>query len=204
MRHAPWMPMSATLMMMATMFAAPMRAAQNAPPDDAPPPVTRVELREQPELAKKGKVAVYRGEADRQGVAFFLDGLGINTPVGVMLVSGDRTAPVKLAVKNDLSGAWDRYVEPDATGISQTRFRTEGPAMLLVSSTGDARPYQLLVWVGDEIRFHRAMKVPFVSAADAGASGVSWTVAGAVLGAAVIGVAVLVLARRRRTTGGAQ
>src|SRR5258706_13038578 len=82
--------------------------------DEPPPiPVTKVELVERPELAKAGKVAIYKGEADDKGVAFYIEGLSISTPVGIMVLAGDATAPMKLSVKNDLSMKWDRAVKPE-------------------------------------------------------------------------------------------
>ena len=186
--------------------------AADEPPPPTTPPVTKVELRELPEVAKKGKVAVYEGEADKQGVAFFLDGLGIATPVGMMLISGDASAPMTLRVKNDLSQDWDRTVEP-VQGVAETKFRTEGPAMALVSSPGDLKPYKLVIWVGPEIKTHKVFKAPFVTkaaydkkhpggpaAAGGGGSGGGNT-AGVIAGVAIaLGaiVGVLVLVRRGR------
>jgi len=155
--------------------------------EEQPPPVTKVELREQPDIAKVGKVAIYRGEADGKGVAFYLDGIGIGVPVGLMLVSGDSAAPMHLAVKNDLSKDWDRKVAPDESGIAQTRFRTEGPAMVLVTSSGELKPYQLLIWVGPEVKIHRFLKSPF-------GGGRSGSGGGAVIGLVVAGGVVLLIA----------
>ncbi len=166
--------------------------------EELPPPVTKVELREQPDLAKAGKVAIYKGDADKKGVAFYLEGLGIGTPVGLMLISGDAAAPMHLAVKNDLSKDWDRKVEPDESGIAQTRFRTEGPAMVLVTSSGELKPYQLLIWVGPEVKIHRFLKSPF---GGGGASGGSGTIVGLAVGGGLVLLIVLVLLVRRSKKG---
>jgi hypothetical protein len=161
-------------------------------------PVTKVELRENPALAKKGKVAIYKGEADKDGVAFYVEGLGIGVPVVAFLAS-EAGAPMTLQLKNDMSEKWERKVERDPkTGIAEARFRTEGPAMLLVTSSGPRAKYQLVVWVGPEIKMHKLIKPPFVSKAkfDKKKSGGSGT-AGIIIGIAitcvfVIGLVVLV------------
>lgn len=135
--------------------------------DEPPPvPVTTVVFAERPEIAKTGKVAMYKGVADDKGVAFYVEGLGINTPVAVMLVSGEAASPMRLALKNDLSLEWDRYVKAE-NGVAKTTFRTEGPATVLVQAPGvEKKPYQLLIWVGPEIKLHKLMKGPFIAKAE--------------------------------------
>jgi hypothetical protein len=180
--------------------------------DEPPPvPVTKVELKERPELAKQGKIALYDGEADDKGVAFYIDGLGINTPVIVMLASGDAASPMKLSLKNDLSMDWDRHVKAEA-GISTAKFRTEGPATALVQSpTAERKPYHLMIWVGPEVKVHTMMQGPFVSQADydkqhpggAASGGTGGGGSGATIGIAVaVGIVVLglifVVARRKK------
>jgi hypothetical protein len=182
--------------------------------DELPPvPVTQVELKEHPELAKNGKLAIYRGEADDKGVAFYIEGLGINNPVGIMLISGDAAAPMRLSVKNDLSQDWDKHVKAEA-GVSKLQFATEGPAMALVQSpTGDRKPYQLAIWVGPEVPLHKLMTAPFVAQADydkkhpggppggAGASGggtSSGAVVGAIAAVLVLVIVIVIVARRKK------
>jgi len=166
-------------------------------PEEQPPPVTEVELRELPNVAKVGRVATYRGEADRKGVAFYIPGLGIGNPVTVMLVSGDKAAPMRLALKNDLSADWDRKVDPDEAGVSQTRFRTEGPAMALVTSPGDLKPYQLMIWVGPEIKIHRFIKNPFHGSVAGGSGGKIAAIMAGVLALLLIVIVVVVRKKRR-------
>jgi hypothetical protein len=134
---------------------------------DEPPevPVTQVVLKEVPDVAKTGKLAVYSGQADDKGVAFYIDGLSINTPVGIVVRAGDPAAPMRLSVKNDLSRDWDRHVAAE-NGIASTKFRTEGPAMALVQGpTGEQKPYKILIWVGPEIRFDKLLPPPFMAQA---------------------------------------
>ena len=180
-----------------TADAGSLAFADQPKPEDKPPPVTKVKLRQMPAIAKTGKVAMYRGEADGKGVAFYVDGLGIGTPVGVMLLSGAKGAPMKLSVKNDLSADWDRKVDPDKDGVAQTRFRTEGPAMILVSSPGEMKPYQLIIWVGPEIKFHKYMKTPFVSQEAYDKSQGGGVLGPIIAGAALALVVVIVIMVRR-------
>jgi hypothetical protein len=187
-------------------------ASSVARAEEPPPvPVTKVELKEDPAIVPVGKVALYSGEADDKGVAFYIEGLGIANPVGIMLLSGDPAAPMKLFVKNDLSGDWDKRPK-DEGGITKIRFSTEGPAMALVtSSTPERKPYRLLIWVGPEVPFHKLMAPPFVSQEEyekrggapggaGGGGGGSNT--GAIVGACIAGVLLLlvivVVAKRKK------
>ena len=183
-------------------------SAAAARADEAPPiPVQKVELKENPALAKTGKVAIYKGEADDQGVAFYIDGLGINTPVAVMLVSGESASPMRLSLKNDLSMDWDKHVKAE-NGISSLKFRTEGPATALVQSpTHDKKPYSIAIWVGPELKVHTWMKPPFISQAEydkghPGSGGSSTTIVVAVVGGVLVLVILVALMRRKK--GGAR
>ncbi|MEO8549115.1 MAG: hypothetical protein ABI678_04060 [Kofleriaceae bacterium] len=182
--------------------------ASPAGAEEPPPvPITKVVLEERPELAKHGKVALYRGEADDQGVAFYIEGLSIATPVGVMLLSGDHAAPMNLLVKNDLSKDWDRKVKPDGS-ISKTQFTTEGPAMVLVKSpTKDKKPYELAIWVGPEVPLHKLMPSPFAGngkGTPAGGGGSGALSAVIAIGVVVGLIAILVIAMRRKARKGAR
>lgn len=127
-----------------------------------PIPTTTVALADNPALFAHGKSAVYRGVADKQGVAFVIPGLTINTAAALVLEAGDGGTPMQLQLKNDFSQGWDRTLTTDGKGIASTRFRTEGPAVALVSSSdGASRPYRLVVWVGNEIKPHTAAAPPF-------------------------------------------
>lgn len=192
-------------------FVVLVLAVGSARADEPPPvPVTKVELAEHPEIAKTGKIAIYRGEADDKGVAFFVEGLGIATPAGVMLASGDAASPMRLSVKNDLSFDWDKHPKAD-NGVTQYRFRTEGAAMFLVQSpTAERKPYQILFWVGPEIPLHKLMASPFLSQADydrkhpggpgGGGGNTGVIVAAAVGGALVVLILVAVVRRRKKVT----
>jgi hypothetical protein len=175
--------------------------------EEPPPvPVIKVELKEDPAIVPVGKVALYSGEADDKGVAFYIEGLGILNPVGIMLLSSPG-APMKLFVKNDLSADWDKKVK-DEGGISKIRFTTEGPAMALVSSsTPERKPYRLLIWVGPELPLHKLMAAPFVSQEEyekrnPGGAGGGGSNAGVIVAAVIGGVLLLlivvVVAKRKK------
>lgn len=190
------------------MIGAILAVSSLARADEPPPiPVTKVELAERPEIAKTGKIALYKGEADDKGVAFYIDGLGINTPVTIVLTSGEAASPMRLSVKNDLSPDWDRHVKAD-NGISTARFRTEGPAMALVQSpSADRKPYHVAIWVGPELKLHQLIAPPFVSQAEydkghpgggGGGGGSSTGVIVGVIGTVVILIVVGALVLRRK------
>ena len=189
-------------------IAGPARA------DEPPPvPVTQVVLKEAPDVVKTGKFAVYTGEADDKGVAFYIDGLGINTPVAIVVTSVEPDSPMRLSVKNDLSRDWDLKVAPEG-GVATTKFRTEGPAMALVQApTADKKPYKIAIWVGPEIRFDKLLPPPFMRQADydkkhpdgpAKAGGASSGNTGAVIAvvaAVALIVVVIVVVRRKKGAG---
>jgi hypothetical protein len=180
-------------------------SAGSARADEPPPiPVTKVELQERPDFAKSGKVAVYKGEADDKGVAFYIDGLSISTPVGILLLSGDAAAPMRLSVKNDLSPKWDRELKPEGA-LVKTQFTTEGPAMALVrSSSSERKPYTIVIWVGHEIPLHKLMAAPFVTQAKYDAkhgavgSSSSTTVVVVVAVVVVLGLLLVIAIRRKK------
>ena len=193
---------------MVRVFVVLVLAVGSARADEPPPvPVTKVELAEHPEIAKTGKLAIYRGEADDKGVAFFVEGLGIATPAGVMLASGDAASPMRLSVKNDLSFDWDKHPKAD-NGITKYQFRTEGAAMFLVQSpTAERKPYQIMFWVGPEIPIHKLMASPFVSQGDydrkhpggpGGGGGSTGIIVVAIVGGAVLALILIAVLRRNK------
>lgn len=192
-RHAPSLPVLATVLLLAA-----LPWAVSAADGPAIPTIT-VALDEQRALFEHGRSAVYHGVADEQGVAFIIPGLTINTAAALVLQAGNGDAPMRLQLKNDFSGDWDRSLDTGGSGALLTRFRTEGPAVALVSSVaGNAQPYRLVVWVGSELKPHTAAPPPFVSHEQyRGGSdgGWRWLVAAAALGVLAAGA---VWMRRRR------
>lgn len=193
-RHAPRLSALAAAMLLSALPCAPGAAA-----DQAAIPTVTVALAEQRGLFEHGRSAVYRGVADEQGVAFVIPALTINTAAALVLQAGETGAPMRLQLKNDFSEDWDRSLDTGREGALLTRFRTEGPAVALVSSVaGGPQPYRLVVWVGSEIKPHTAAAPPFVSPGqyDGERGGWRWLVAAvAVLGLLAAGATWL---RRRR------
>lgn len=169
-------------------------------PQKKPVPLLNVQLKEMPKLFKSGKAGFYKGQADEEGIKFFIPGTNIMTPVMIGLESSDPAAKLTLQVKNDYSTDWDRTVVTDSTGAVTTRFRTEGPAVAWVRSDGGRKPYRLVVWVGPEVKVHRLMPPPFVSNEEyerlQGASS-AWKYVVPALGLLAFAVMAVVLRRRR-------
>ena len=137
-RHAPRLSALAAAMLLSALPCAPGAAA-----DQAAIPTVTVALAEQRGLFEHGRSAVYRGVADEQGVAFVIPALTINTAAALVLQAGETGAPMRLQLKNDFSEDWDRSLDTGREGALLTRFRTEGPAVALVSSVArrpTARP----------------------------------------------------------------
>lgn len=127
------------------------------------PPLTEVKLQEHRKLFEVGKSAFYRGEADEVGVAFYIKGLGINTPVAMVLEASNPSSAMTLQLMNDYSQNWDRTLSTEDKGAVTTRFRTEGPAVALVKSSGGMQPYRLAIWVGPEVKVFASAPPPFLS-----------------------------------------
>lgn len=127
------------------------------------PPLTEVKLQEHRKLFEAGRSAFYRGKADEVGVAFYIKGLSINTPVAMVLEASDPNSPMTLQLMNDYSPNWDRTVSTEDHGAVTTRFRTEGPAVALVKSSGGMQPYRLAIWVGPEVKVFASAPPPFLT-----------------------------------------
>lgn len=166
------------------------------------PPLTEVKLQEHRKLFEVGKSAFYRGTADEVGVAFFIKGLSINTPVAMVLESSNPSSPMTLQLMNDYSQNWDRTVSTEDKGAVTTRFRTEGPAVALVKSAGGMQPYRLAIWVGPEVKVFASAPPPFLTEEEYRKrhGGVSrwYILAGVVL---LLAIATFVWMRKRKTAG---
>jgi hypothetical protein len=173
-------------------------------PKDKGPPITGVELKDNPAIAKSGKIAIYKGQADKVGVAFEIPGLGIGTPVAVMLWS-DKEKSLGLHVKNDMSKKWDKEVKTK-DGYAEVLFRTEGPAVALVTGTDATQldNYEIAIWVGKDIPFHKLQKPPFVSQAEYDKKHGAGSSTGAIIAVSVVialGVFLIAMWRRNRRKG---
>ncbi|NZA26368.1 hypothetical protein H0E84_08215 [Luteimonas sp. SJ-92] len=182
------------------LLACLLAAAAPALAQGSAPQVFRLQP-EQMRGVDRGRVEVVRGEAAPEGHRFFLDGLNVLTPVSVTLMSVDDDAPVELLLTKY---AWDRPLRrgrtgDDGEGLVNFRFRTEGEFQATVRAATAGTPYQLVVWVGEEVEAQlRPVVVP--ASEYAPASGRRWGLwlgALALAGLAAAVLALLVLRRKR-------
>jgi hypothetical protein len=166
------------------------------------PNVFRLQLSEM-EGIEHGKAAVVKGDAGTEAQRFLVEGVTMETPVTVLLRG--------LAPEDEIDLALTKYAwnQPLKTGTAQgeplaMKFRTEGEFQLSVTADEDGLPYRLLVWVGDPVAPALSPVVVRTDEYDGGnaqaAIGeggglVLWVIA-ALLGAAVLLLAVIVLRRK--------
>ena len=152
-----------------------------------------------------GKVGVVRGKTGSKGHRFIVDKLWMTNPVSVTLMAQADGDEVKLDL---IKFPWDKPVR-SATTERGTRyvnekFRTQGEFLLHVTSPVENTPYQLVVWVGNEV----VPEMPAVVvdratyeanlAAGKHASSKTWFVAAA-LGGLLVLAAIAILYRRRKS-----
>lgn len=99
-----------------------------------------------------GKVMALQGTVGQGGEKFVLEGLGILRPVEVTLLSKDPDADLTLQLCKFDWKKPERSGSTKGSGIQTFKIRTEGDLKIFVASAQGERPYQLVVWVGDEIR----------------------------------------------------
>jgi hypothetical protein len=99
-----------------------------------------------------GKVMALQGTVGQGGEKFILEGLGILQPVEVTLISKDPDADLALQLCKFDWKKPERSGSTKGTGIQSFKIRTEGDLKIFVASSQGERPYQLAVWVGDEVR----------------------------------------------------
>jgi len=135
------------LVVLAIMCHGSPALAQQTEPDPKIP-IEEVKLAVMPEWFPTGKTATYRGEVDADGVGFRLAGLTMRTPVAVTVI-GVPTAPIKLSIGKSWTTE-DRKVDTTTDSVVLERFRTDDEALIRIRSLGDRRPFELIIWVGDE------------------------------------------------------
>lgn len=150
---------------------------------------------------QRGKATVVKGEVGAQPHRFVIEGLNMNMPVSVVVrpVRGRDAVNLKLT-----KYAWNQPLrEGTANGQPLAfKFRTEGEFQIAVSSSQDATPYRLLVWVGDEVQ--PELRPVLVKASEyqgqttsGGPRWVWWAIAAALL---LIAALLAALVFRRRAT----
>lgn len=167
----------------------------------------RIEPKANP-AAGPGKMAAYQGTVGSQGEKFILENLSILQPVEITLISKDTESDLTLQLCKFDWKKPERSGSTKGTGNQTLKIRTQGDLKIFVSSPQGEKPYQLAVWVGDEMKPN--MKAAFVpkgeykklkggSAGTAGGFGspVLWIIAG--LLAAILVVLILVLKKGKRS-----
>ena len=151
--------LAAAIVAAAAVPASPQSAANSAP---SPPVIPMQWLQKQP-YPNAGKVALYQGETDAIGVAFSIPAGTVFSRCAVVVASLDKSSPITVRLKNELSTKWDRDAMTGADGIAEIKYRTEGGAFVLLQSPGGRQRYQLMILQGKELPVHLSMKPPFVS-----------------------------------------
>jgi hypothetical protein len=98
-----------------------------------------------------GKVATLQGTANPAGDRFFVESVGVLQPVVVTLVAKNKGDAIKLVLGKQ---RWDEALRQGTTGpdgMVTFKVRTQGELRMTVSGEGD-KPYNLIVWVGDEVK----------------------------------------------------
>ena len=149
-------------------------AAQGAPQAPKAPPALKLQPEKVAQITP-GSVAIAEGLASSQPIRMWLDNLGINQPVTVVLASTNPAVPLNIALTKT---AWEDSLHPTTTGAdgsARLQVRTQGEMGMRVSSAGGkAVPFLLAVWVGDEVT--PDMQPVFVAVKDySKAGGASWT-----------------------------
>jgi len=99
-----------------------------------------------------GKFVAVQGNAGSGGEKFLLENLSLLQPVEVTLLSNAPENDLNLQLsKFDWKKA-ERSGSTKGSGSRTFQIRAEGDLKILVSSPQGEKPYQLAVWVGDEIK----------------------------------------------------
>ena len=173
---------------------APLRA------DEAGSRIYRLEPKTRAGL-EHGKAVIVRGESTPQGHRYFLEGLNMLTPVSVTLVAKRPGDDVQLAITKLSWAKAERVGSTGKEGIISFRFRTQGEFQMTVSAQGEPKPYQLVAWVGDEVKPEFTPVVVKQSEYKAGKGeggmrgGPLWVIAGLL---AIIAALLALLALRRK------
>ena len=124
--------------------------AQSTPPKDGRP-AYGVDLHAVPFLSN-GKLAVIQGAVDGSGLRFLVENLDILQPVAVTLLSVRPEDALTLRLAKD---SWDERAREGTTeGTAQQTFkiRTQGDMRIVVNSVAGVKPFQLIVWAGNEVK----------------------------------------------------
>lgn len=144
------MALTATLAF-ALAFCGPLAdAAQPKGPDEGRK-VTRLQPKTDADFPG-GKVVAMQGSTGDKGHYYIIENLATTQPVTVTLAAQNKGDDIRVAIyKKD----WKDVKREGTTGdkgVAVVKFRTHGDARIQVSAKGAAKPYRMLVAVGDDVK----------------------------------------------------
>jgi LPXTG-motif cell wall-anchored protein len=194
-------------------------AAAQAPPSQTPVggkgrKSYKLELEKYPEF-ERGKAVLVEGKASKEPEWFFVENLSVMQPVSVTVLTKDSSHDVKVQLgKRRWDSDFSREDSTKGKRAKLIKLRTQGELRIVVSSKdGEPRPYQLIVWAGDEVKpqnvpkivvakkdFKPGMKTGKAASTAPSTSGGSSSTVWAVfaIGAVVLVLGGLVVMKRRR------
>jgi hypothetical protein len=99
-----------------------------------------------------GKHRIVEGEAGPSPDRFFLDGLGVLTPIAVTIIAKNPGDEITVTFGQD---RWDEALQTIKTSKDKpqvtAKLRTQGDFKISVTAAADGKPYWLIVWVGNEV-----------------------------------------------------
>jgi hypothetical protein len=109
-----------------------------------------------------GRVVFAEGNAtNTRADRFMLDGLSVMQPVVVSLVPKDPKVRLTLTVGKGGGKPPSKQADTGTKGLASVGVRTQGAAYVTVRANASTTPYQVMVWVGPEIK--PALASPFKS-----------------------------------------
>lgn len=141
-----------------------------------------------------GKVSTLQGTANPAGDKFFVEAVGVLQPVVVTLVAKNKGDKIKVVLAKQ---RWDENLREGTTGpdgMVILKLRTQGELRIIVSGEGD-KPYNLIVWVGDEVKpdFTTASAITPMKDRKGGTVGGAGSGAVGIVIASVIAVLIVIL-----------
>ena len=131
-------------------LAAVFCVAQPARAEDIP--AYKLQMQTDPKLPG-GKIRIIEGEAGPGPDRFFLEGLGVLSPVAVTIIAKHKGDEIQVAFGQD---RWDETIQKASTSAAKnevtTKLRTQGDLKISVTASAEGKPYWLIVWVGDEVK----------------------------------------------------
>lgn len=160
------------------------------------PPTYRLEPKAMKEFSH-GKAVLVKRTAGPMDERFILQKISSTMPVIVALKPTRAGEEVALRLTKY---AWNQPLREGSTRDKPLlfKFRTEGEFQIAVSASREKTPYQLLVWVGDEIKPEFAPVVVKASEFEQKKSWRTWWLVAAI--AAVLVVAATLVLRRRKSS----